>query len=62
MVHLRQPDAAAYLDAARTCDELLESLAGYAHRDEATARLEEEIRAARLEALRAAERAGRQTA
>jgi hypothetical protein len=56
---MRQPDVAAYLDAARTCGELLESLASYAQRDEATVRLEEEIRAARLEALKAAENANR---
>jgi hypothetical protein len=54
---MRQLDADAYLAAARTCDELLESLASYAQRDESTTRLEDEIRIARLEALRAAERA-----
>ncbi len=59
---MRHLDAAAYLDAARTCDELLESLESYAERDEATVRLEEEIRSARLEALRAAEHANRPAA
>jgi hypothetical protein len=56
---MSRPDAAAYLEAAKICGELLESLANYAQRDEATLRLEEEIRTARLEALKAAEHANR---
>ena len=59
---MRHLDAAAYLDAARTCAELLESLENYAERDEATVRLEEEDPERAFEALRAAEHANRPAA